>query len=242
MKYYVNVSALHSGNGSEEAPFRTIQEAAELALPGDEVLVYPGVYREYVNPKHAGREDARITYTSTEPYGAVITGAEKAEHWVHYEGNVWYTRISNAIFGSFNPYKELVSGDWFVATFVAHLGEVYLNDKSLYEVMSLEEVITPVKSRTSWDPEFSVYTWYACQDEAADETVIYANFQGADPNQENVEINVRRNCFYPDREGVGYITLSGFTVTKAATQWAPPTAYQEGMIGPHWSKVDHRGL
>ncbi len=32
------------------------------------------------------------------------------------------------------------------------------------------------------------------------------------------------------------ITLSGFTVRQAATQWAPPTAYQEGMIGPHWSK------
>ena len=34
------------------------------------------------------------------------------------------------------------------------------------------------------------------------ETVILANFQGADPNQENVEINVRRNCFYPDKTGV----------------------------------------
>ena len=32
------------------------------------------------------------------------------------------------------------------------------------------------------------------------------------------------------------ITLSGFEVSQAATQWAPPTAYQEGMIGPHWSK------
>ncbi len=23
---------------------------------------------------------------------------------------------------------------------------------------------------------------------------------------------------------------------EAATQWAPPTAYQDGMVGPHWSK------
>lgn len=53
---------------------------------------------------------------------------------------------------------------------------------------------------------------------------------------ENVEINVRRNCFWPSAEGIGYITVSGFVITKAATQWAPPTAYQEGMIGPHWSK------
>ena len=66
--------------------------------------------------------------------------------------------------------------------------------------------------------------------------MIYANFGGKDPNKECVEINVRRNCFYPSKEGVGYITFSGFKVTKAATQWAPPTAYQDGMMGPHWSK------
>lgn len=69
-----------------------------------------------------------------------------------------------------------------------------------------------------------------------DETVIYANFHGADPNEENVEINVRRECFMPSKTGVGYITVSGFVVTKAATTWAPPAAYQDGMIGPHWSK------
>jgi hypothetical protein len=40
----------------------------------------------------------------------------------------------------------------------------------------------------------------------------------------------------PSRTGVGYITFSGFNVNKAATTWAPPAAYQDGMIGPHWSK------
>ena len=47
---------------------------------------------------------------------------------------------------------------------------------------------------------------------------------------------MRRNCFYPSETGKSFITLSGFTITQAATQWAPPTAYQEGMVGPHWSK------
>lgn len=236
MKYYVNGSALRSGNGSAEYPFQTIQEAANVAKAGDEVLVYPGIYRENVNPINAGTEDARITYTSVEPLKAVITGAEEVKNWEKYEGNVWVTRISNGLFGSFNPYTELVRGDWFIATFIAHLGDVFLNGKSLYEVTELEKVINPEVSKTSWDPDFSVYAWYTEQDEEKNETVIYANFQGANPNEENVEITVRRNCFYPQKEGVGYITLSGFTVTKAASQWAPPTAYQEGMVGPHWSK------
>lgn len=41
---------------------------------------------------------------------------------------------------------------------------------------------------------------------------------------------------YPSGTGRNYITLSGFVIRQAATQWAPPTAYQEGMVGPHWSK------
>ena len=40
----------------------------------------------------------------------------------------------------------------------------------------------------------------------------------------------------PSETGIGYITVSGFNINKAATTWAPPAAYQDGMIGPHWSK------
>jgi alpha-N-arabinofuranosidase len=47
MKYYVDVNAAKDGNGSINRPFRRINDAAKLALPGDEVLVAPGVYREY---------------------------------------------------------------------------------------------------------------------------------------------------------------------------------------------------
>ena len=236
MKYYVNASVKRSGDGSAEYPFQSIQEAANIAKPGDEVLVYPGVYREHVNPIHPGTEDARITYISVEPLQAVITGAEEVKNWKLYEGDVWMARIPNGIFGAYNPYTTLVSGDWYIASFIAHTGEVYLNGKSLYEVTDLNQVLNPVISKESWDPEFSLYTWYTEQDQEKNETIIYANFHGVDPNNENVEINVRENCFYPLKEGVGYITLSGFDINKAATQWAPPTAYQEGMVGPHWSR------
>ncbi len=236
MQIYVDASALRSGDGSREYPFQRISEAAKVAVAGDEVLVAPGLYREYVDPVNAGTPEARIVYRSVEKGAAVISGAEQVKSWEPYEGNVWVARIPNGLFADYNPYTTLVSGDWFIATYIAHTGEVYLNGKSMYEVTELSKVLRPEVYTKSWDPEFTVYTWYTEQDEAADETVIYANFQGADPNAENVEINVRENCFYPSKEGVGYITLSGFTVRQAATQWAPPTAYQEGMVGPHWSK------
>ena len=235
MIYYVSANASHQGSGTKETPFPTISQAAKIARPGDEVIVAPGIYREYVNPFCGGTdENHRIVYRSEIPLGAVITGAEPVKHWTRYEGNVWTARIPNGLFGNYNPYTTVICGDWYNAVTPAHTGEVYLNGKSLYETASLEDVIHPSKYLSSWDPDFTIYKWYTEQD--GDHTVIYANFQGADPNAENVEINVRRNCFYPDQTGVGYITLSGFAVKQAATTWAPPTAYQEGMVGPHWSK------
>lgn len=236
MVIYVDASVLSSGDGTKERPYKTIQEAATAALPGDEVLVLPGIYREAVNPKHAGTAKDRITYRSVVKYGAHITGSEQVKCWKHLEENVWMVSIPNGLFGSFNPFTEKIAGDWYVASITAHMGDIYLNEKSMYEVITLDEVKNPDKSETSWDSGFSIYTWYTKQNTEKDETVLYANFQGKDPNQENVEISVRRNCFYPSEEHIGYITLSGFKVSKAATQWAPPTAYQEGMIGPHWSK------
>lgn len=234
MKIYVSAKAWRDGDGSQARPFKHINDAAKIARPGDEVLVAPGIYREYVDPVNAGTEEAPIIYRSTEPLGAVITGAEEIKSWLPYEGSVWMARIPNSLFGSYNPYTTYVYGDWYFAGRSKHTGCVYLNGKALYEADSLEACLKGEVYECSWEPEASVYKWYAQQE--GDETVLYANFQGADPNRENVEINVRRECFMPSKTGVNYITVSGFTVTQAATTWAPPAAYQDGMIGPHWSK------
>ncbi|MCR5685856.1 MAG: right-handed parallel beta-helix repeat-containing protein [Lachnospiraceae bacterium] len=234
MIYYVNCNASRDGNGSKDMPFKKIGDAACVAKAGDEVIVAPGVYREYVNPLHAGTKEARITYRSEEPLGAVITGAEEVSSWTHYKDNVWTARIDNGIFGGYNPYTTFVCGDWYFAPTVRHTGTVYINDLAMYETVTLDECIEGAVYPHAWVPEESKYKWYTEQD--GNETVLYANFQGLDPNREKVEINVRRNCFMPDKVGVGYITVSGFVITKAATTWAPPAAYQDGMIGPHWSR------
>ncbi len=233
MKIYVDASAAPGGSGTQEAPFRTIQAAADIAVPGDDVIVMPGIYRENVDPKNAGTEDARIVYRSAQPHKAVITGAEALSGWKK-DGGIWTARVNNSIFTERNPYTTRVSGDWFMAEFIAHTGDVLLNGKSMYEALSVSDVRKGQPSAASWDRDFSVYQWYAEQD--GDETVFYANFQDMDPNTEHVEITVRSACFAPQKEGTGYITLSGFTVCCAATQWAPPTAFQEGMIAPHWSR------
>ena len=236
MDIYVDINTKAEGDGSFARPFRNINEAAAIAAPGDTVLVAPGVYRENVDPRNSGTENERICYVSTEPLAAVITGAERISSWEQHTGNIWVTRVNNSLFGDYNPYTTLVYGDWYFARADKHTGCVYLNDEAMYETSTLEECVRGEISDVSWDPDNSVYKWYTEQDEDRDETVIYANFQGVDPNRENVEINVRRECFWPSGTGRDYITVRGFRVEKAATTWAPPAAFQDGMIGPHWSK------
>lgn len=236
MIIYVDIHACKDGNGTEQSPFKHINDAAQIAKPGDEVLVAPGVYREYVNPLNAGLENNPITYRSKVPLGAVITGAEKASEWQHYKDNVWVLRINNHAFGTYNPYTTFIKGDWYFGQFVRHTGAVYLNSRQLYETQTLEECLEGKAYIHSWEPEWSVYKWYTEQNTEHNETIIYANFQGKNPNEEDVDINVRRNCFMPSKTGVDYITVSGFNLNKAATTWAPPAAFQDGLIGPHWSK------
>ena len=233
MQIYVNAKARCDGDGSKERPFKRINDAAKIAMPGDEVLVMPGVYREYVNPVHGGTAESRIVYRSVEPLGAVISGAEEVKNWEHFYNDIWVTRIPNGVFNDYNPYITPVYGDWYFARDERHTGCVYLKDKAMYEALTLTECDHAPVYEPSWEHEWTRYKWYAKCEE--NETVIYANFQGKDPREEKVEINVRRRCFMPGEEHVDFITLSGFYIEKAATTWAPPAAYQDGMVGPHWA-------
>lgn len=232
--YYVDANAPFDGDGSIRRPFKRIQEAAKIALPGDEVVVSPGVYREAVHPKHAGTEQERIVYRSEVPLGAVITGAEELTGWTHFKGDVWTASVDNGVFGDYNPYTTFVCGDWYFAPTVRHTGSVYLDDRMLFETVTLEECEAGQPDPFAWNDEESSWKWYAVEKEGR--TVFYVNCHGEDPNTHKVEIAVRRNCFMPEENGIGYITVSAFAIEKAATTWAPPAAYQDGMIGPHWSK------
>lgn len=247
--YHVAKNGRDTNCGSADAPFLTIQRAADIAAAGDSVVVHKGVYREWVKPANGGLSDSlRITYEAAAGEHVVIKGSERITGWVRQEGSVWKVCLPNEMFGGYNPYAQEIFGDWIVDPFEhpVHAGDVYLNGKSFYEAESMEAVKHPVKryaaAHETWgdreekilEPDQTVYQWFACVDENT--TTIYANFQGADPNAELVEINVRRSCFYPAVTGLNYITVRGFEMAQAATPWTPPTADQPGLIGPNWSK------
>ncbi len=225
--FYVALNGSDSNPGTDEAPFRTIQHAANLAQPGDVITVHEGIYRERISPPRGGTSDTnRIVYQAAPGEKPVITGSEPVKNWVKVQDNVWKATIPNSFFGSFNPYGDLIHGDWFNPLGRQHhTGAVYLHGDWLAEAASLDDVMKPIGTEA---------LWFAQVD--SKNTTIWAQFKAIDPNQQPVEINVRQTVFYPQKTGINYITVRGFTLEDAATPWAPPTAEQIGMIGPHWSK------
>lgn len=248
-EYHVAINGCDQNDGSKEHPFRTISQGARIAQANDKVIVHEGTYREWVDPKNSGRSAYdRITYEAAPGEKVIIKGSEQIQSWEQVEKSVWKAVVPNSVFGDFNPYAVVLSGDWlrYPLDHPLHLGDVYLNGKSFYEVSSYEEVLHPTMrtkgNNPPWthheelilEPEQTVYVWYAKAEK--ENTTIYANFHEYDPNKELVEINVRPYCFYPEKTGVNYITVRGFEMAQAACPWAPPTADQPALLGTHWSK------
>lgn len=233
----LNAAELHvspAGNdqnsGSRDKPFQTISAAANVAQPGDVVTVHAGVYRERVNPPRGGTSDTnRITYQAAPGEKVTITGSEPVKRWEKVSGNTWKVVIPNKFFGDFNPYADRICGDWFNPKGRQHhTGSVYLNGEWLTEAAShLNEVLAPAGKTP---------LWFAKVDNAEDNTTLWAQFPGVNPNDSDVEINVRKTVFTPEKVGINYITVRGFTLRNAATNWAPPTAGQIGLITAYWNK------
>src|SRR5699024_6805001 len=76
--YHVAPDRDDTASGASTDPLRTIDRAAQLARPGDEVIVHEGEYREWVRPLRGGRSSTRrITYAAATGERAVIKGSDR---------------------------------------------------------------------------------------------------------------------------------------------------------------------
>lgn len=373
-EYHVSVNGNDANDGSPSSMLRTISAAAALAQPGDTITVHEGIYRERVSPPRGGESGTmRIVYRAAPGEKAEIRGSEVVTGWEKVENDTWKVTAPNTLFDTFNPYSDVIHGDWFEPKGrVHHTGAVYLDGEWLIEAAEKEEVLAPAGAAPAWlkqagleyllnvawlqpqgrlgkdgrvpaagfiakngtqnapcseggecvgfileghwvkyeavdfgngsealkiraasassggiieirldGPEGEVLgscsipntggwqswdmfnaklkpvsgvktvclvfrsatpkpapketgLWFA---EVEDQnTMIWAQFKGINPNEHVTEINVRQTLFYPEKTGINYLTVRGFIMRHAATPWAPPTAEQIGIIGTHWSK------
>lgn len=226
-EYHVAMDGRDSQSGGKGAPFRTIQRAANAAQPGDTVTVHKGIYRERINPPRGGlSENERITYQAAPGEKVVVTGSEVVTNWSRQTNDTWMVTIPNSFFGAFNPYADVIHGDWFLPEGRQHhTGAVYLNGDWLDEAATYPDVLAPAGDKPVWFGQVTNGV-----------TRFWAQFPGVDPNRQSVEINVRQTVFTPERTGINFLTVRGFHLCNAATPWAPPTAGQIGIISAPWCK------
>ena len=139
---HVSVTGDDGNKGTTASPLLTISAAAAKAQPGDVITVHEGIYRERINPPRGGTSDKkRIVYQAASGERVVIKGSEIIRGWKQEKDDTWKVTLSNRFFGDFNPYSDLITGDWYEARQPYHTGAVYLNGHWLKEAPRKSAVV-----------------------------------------------------------------------------------------------------
>ena len=147
---------------------------------------------------------------------------------------IYYNKVQRR-----NPQDPEGARKWYVTL----KSRLQVSERELAEEIADEVTLNPKEAEMAFYQLFKVAVRALTDGKTVklgDLGTIYltVSSEGADTREEVTAQLVKavRVRFMPSETGVGYITVSGFRIEKAATTWAPPAAYQDGMIGPHWSK------
>ena len=246
--WFVSNRAANAGEGTAASPFETISGAAERAMPGDTILVRPGVYRERVTPPRGGEPGKPITYRAEKLGTVFIRGSESWEpEWEHVEGNIFSATPGGKLFDDDvyvddgNPFRVPLSSTPFNRQgkpeaerfgdgdeeVIYKCGQIFLNGKLLEQ--------RPLLSELHQRPS----TWFSDLKSGQ----IYINFGDLEPSGQRVEITTRRRIFAPHIIGLGHIVVEGFVMEHCGNQyctnfWNTPAWAQAGALGlrggHHW--------
>ncbi len=222
-------------NSDKPGVFRTISEAAAKAVPGDEILVQKGVYREHIAPERGGEKDKPITYRAAQPGKVFVRGSEVwTPNWTTPANmpGIYTTPVPpDTFFGDFpNPFKRKLDagssdkgeparpaeGDLLPYS----LGQIFCNGIELWQSQTVDAVY---KTPGSW-----------IIDRSGAEIIVHLP-ASADPKDRLIEMTVRDRVFAPARRGLEYINIEGFIFEHCANQAPFP---QLGMVstrsGRYW--------
>lgn len=242
--YYVSeVHGDDQNQGTKELPFKTIQKAADLALPGDTVFVREGIYRERVSPPRGGKEGSPIVYYAERHRNVVVKGSDV---WVpefeNFTGNIFYAIPDDAMFNddvyvdNKNPFKVAVSSTPYRLdgkpevdrgydgdpNLILTIGQVFVNGEPYIQKGYINELRAKSKS------------WYYDKESGA----IYIHFEDDNPARNFIEISTRRRIFAPHERGLGYIVVDGFVMEHCGNQY--PTNFWE-IEHPEWQQAGALG-
>ncbi|WEX11037.1 hypothetical protein [Chelativorans sp. AA-79] len=112
--YHVAIDGSDAGDGTAQAPWRTIQHAVDHVEPGDTVLVHGGIYNETVTITRSGSaEGGYITLMEAPGENAVIDGAGLVDQPYGRRGlitlsNVGYVRVKDFEIRNYKSDSEFI--------------------------------------------------------------------------------------------------------------------------------------
>ncbi len=211
--------ASDANSGTEDLPFKTISAAADIAKPGDTVLVYEGIYRERVTPAMGGHPDSPIVYMSAPEETVYIKGSDVFKpDWKNLGNNIYEGSLNCVKFEEVNPFLRTISiasSDKSIDARPSEdidlpetLGQVFVNGKPYLQVMNLKNLNN------------CPGTWMVNGSGDA----ILINFKNEENSPENniIEVSVRSRIFSPYRRGLKNIHVNGFIMEHCANQGGFP--------------------
>ncbi len=220
----------HDNNiGTAKLPFKTISKAASIAMPGDTVIVFEGVYRERVAPARGGIKNKYIVYIAASGNDVCIKGSEIWKtKWIAVSetSSIYKSKFDTSVFAGFNPFIEKFKGpEKFYS-----LGQIFVNSESYAQVQNMEQLyLTPGGFYVSENGE-DLYLNYNTKRNYT----IYNSL---------IEYSVRNRIFAPKKRGLNYIEVNGFRMEHCANQfpsdfWDQKGYPQSGALGcrsgNHW--------
>ena len=111
--YFVSVDGKDSSPGTEARPFRTIQKAADIMVPGDTCIIRGGTYRETVRPARSGQAGKPIRFVAARNETVVLDGTEPITgKWSQHSGNIYKTGAADAGEQLFVDRKMMIEARW----------------------------------------------------------------------------------------------------------------------------------
>ena len=115
-EYFVAPNGSDSNSGTTiDAPFRTIQRSADVAIAGDVCLIRAGIYRETVTLTKSGEKGKPITFSSYRGERVILDGADLVSGtWNQLGDKIWSIKISakESIEAVFHEERMLVEARW----------------------------------------------------------------------------------------------------------------------------------
>jgi hypothetical protein len=94
---FVDGSAAQSGNGSDDAPFKTIGEAVKAIAGGDTITVRAGTYSESVTIGKSGTPESPTVLRAAPGARVILSGFKAITGWKEEAGGVYTTTVDDAL-------------------------------------------------------------------------------------------------------------------------------------------------